>query len=91
MHNLDHHADGTHSRDVRWQVTTRAGVTFVCHVCITDGKIDVRLTTADELVCATQSSSLEAAAAVARRWLHVVLENQGVSEGLAGNVVDVVH
>jgi len=91
MQHVDHHASGSHARDVRWQVTTRTGVTFVCRVCVIDGIMEVRLTTSDVTVCATRVSALDDATAVARRWLHAVLQDQSMSESLLGERIDVVH
>ena len=91
MQHVDHHASGSDTGDVRWQVTTRTGVTFVCVVCVVDGIIEVRLTTSDALVWATQVSTLDDATPVARRWLHTVLEDHTVTEAMNGERIDVVH
>jgi hypothetical protein len=48
-------------------------------VCVTNGDIVVRLTTSDELLRADRVPSLEAAAALTRRWLHVVLSTQSAT------------
>jgi hypothetical protein len=69
--------------DVRWRVTTAAGVQFACRVHVDGTRIEVRLTTREEqLVCARVVPSLDAAATVARGWLHVV-----VSEGGPGDLL----
>jgi hypothetical protein len=78
--------------DVRWRVTTGSGVQFACCVCITGARIEVRLTTEqDDLVCARVVPSLDAASAVVRGWLHVVVSSNGVSELISASRADVVH
>jgi hypothetical protein len=91
MHGIDHKDSGAHAPDVRWQVTTPTGVTFVCLVCPIDEGLDVRLTTSDELVCSTKVSSPDAATGLARRWLQVVLSNQSVRERISDHRIDAVH
>ena len=78
--------------DVRWRVTTATGAQFACRVYIIGARIEVRLTTEQgSLVCARAAPSLEAADALVRRWLSVVVAKDGVGELLSGLLVEVVH
>lgn len=78
--------------DVRWRVTTTTGVQFACRVNVIGARVEVRLTSATgRTVCATVVSSLDAATAVVRGWLRVLVANDGAEELIANARVDVVH
>jgi hypothetical protein len=92
MQNADVHKGRVEALPVRWRVTTTAGVMFICRVEVDGPRIEVRLSTSeDDLVCAREVASIDAANGVAHAWLRAVVAG-GTVEGLpAGARTLTVH
>jgi hypothetical protein len=73
--------------EVCWRVTTATGCRFTCTIHSRDPHVEVRLTTGEEqMVYTTLVATLDAAHAVAQRWLRVIVAN-GRAEASDGSAL----
>jgi hypothetical protein len=72
-------------------VTTTAGAQFTCRVEVDGPRVEVRLSSDDDLVCVREVSSVEAANGVAHAWLRAVVAGGAVNALAPGVSPVTVH